>query len=104
VQPIAAGAPDAAKGIYDALVQPFVVHAAEGPRLVEAADLSRRLDFGAACRAPIAQLEPYVPWTEFFLRLRHDCYAVSHDARLPIAQRELSEFYSHEPAPIIVPR
>jgi hypothetical protein len=102
VAPIATAAPQSAGRIYDALLEPFAVHAAEGPRLVEAADLSRRLDFASTCGNPIRQLEPYVPWTEFFLRLRHDCYAATHDARLATAQRELADFYAHEPSPLTI--
>jgi spermidine synthase len=103
VQPVAAAAPASAKALYEALAKPFVVHAADGPRLVEAADLSRRLDFAATCRTPIAQLEPFVPWTEFFLRLRRDCYLATGDLRLTTAERELAEFYANEPAPLLVP-
>ncbi len=102
VQPVAAAAPAAARGLFDAITEPFVVHAAEAQRLVEAADLSRRLDFAATCRRPVGALEPWVPWTEFFLTLRRDCYAASHDARLPIAERELADFYAHEPAPLLI--
>ncbi len=104
VQPVAAAAPGSALALYEALLEPFVVRAAEGPRLVEAAELSQRLDFAATCRAPVANLEPFVPWTEFFLTLRRDCYAAARDARFATAQSELVEYYAHEPAPLLVPK
>lgn len=69
-------------------------------RATTAAELSRRGDFGKTCREPVGQLEPFVPWSEYFLRLRRDCYRAAGDARLALAERELADFYAHEPAPL----
>ena len=38
------------------------------------------------------------------LRLRADCYAVNDDARLRNAVRDLGDFLSAEPQPIVVPQ
>ena len=97
---IARAAPATAPALFDGLRQPFVVRALESPRLTTAADLSRRIDFAASCREPVSQLEPHVPWDDFFLPLRRDCYRAAGDPRLAIAERELADFYAHEPAPL----
>jgi spermidine synthase len=100
VLPVATAAPDAAPALLDALRQPFVVRAADVPRATTAAELSRRVDFGKTCREPVGQLEPFVPWSEYFLTLRRDCYRAAGDTRLALAERELAEFYAREPAPL----
>src|SRR5262249_16324459 len=93
-------APATAPVLFEGVRQPFVVRALESPRLTAAADLSRRMNFAASCRESVSQLEPHVPWDDFFLPLRRDCYRAAGDPRLPIAERDLADFYAHEPAPL----
>ena len=38
------------------------------------AEMSRQVDFPGLCGPAVGALEPHVPWTESFLRLRRDCY------------------------------
>lgn len=98
VEPIAAREPSAARALFDALGEPFVVGALNNPRLIAASELSRRLDFGALCAASTTALEPYPPWNEYYLTLRRDCYEAARHPRLDTARRELAEFLRHEPA------
>ena len=90
--------------MYDALARPFAVRSLDDVRLFTAARLSTIADFRGLCRGPVGALEPYVPWREDLLRLRADCYAVNDDARLRNAVRDLGDFLSAEPQPIVVPQ
>jgi hypothetical protein len=72
-------------------------------RLLTATELSSEFDFRDACRAPIAAMEPHVPWGARFLTLRRDCYAARADPRLAVATRELAEFLQHEQQPLAPP-
>ena len=94
--------PTMAKRLYDALSEPFSIRAADNDRLLMAAELSTRFDFHGACRAPVAALEPHVPWTKSFLTLRRDCYRETGDPRLARASRELREFLDGEPPRLVV--
>jgi len=93
--------PTMAKRLYGALSEPFSIRAADSDRLLMAADLSRRFDFHGACRAPVAALEPHVPWTQSFLTLRRDCYRETNDPRLARASRDLREFLDNEPSRLV---
>jgi spermidine synthase len=92
--------PATARGLYEALRHPFSVRALDDMRLMTSADLSARFDFAGACREPIGALEPHVPWSAPFLVLRRDCYLASHDPRLAVANRDLDDFFAHEPLPL----
>jgi spermidine synthase len=89
-----------ARGLYNALRSPFSVLALDNMRLLTSAELSTKLDFNRACRAPIGALEPHVPWSASFLTLRRDCYAASGDPRLAVATADLNDFFRHEPLPL----
>jgi hypothetical protein len=92
-----------ARRMYDALDQPFAVLASEEVRLTTRAELTRRVDFPGLCRQSVAALEPHVPWTESFLRLRRDCYAATGDPRLPAAERDLNEYLANAAQPLVGP-
>jgi len=93
--------PTLAKRLYDALGEPFSIRAVDTDRLLMAAHLSTRFDFRGACRAPVAALEPHVPWTKAFLTLRRDCYRETSDPRLVHATRDLQEFLDAEPPRLV---
>ncbi len=101
---IAAGQPTLARQLYDALARPFAVRSLDDVRLFTAARLATMTDFRGLCRGPVGALEPYVPWREDLLRLRADCYGVNDDARLRNAVRDLRDFLSAEPQPILIPK
>jgi spermidine synthase len=93
-------APAAAPAVLASLHEPFVVRALDTKRLVEAADLARKINAAAACAESAGALEPHPPWTEYFLTLRRDCYRLAGDARLAKANDELAEFLRAEPVPL----
>jgi hypothetical protein len=86
--------------MYDALREPFAVRSVDEARLQTAAELATRLDFAALCQQPVGALEPFAPWTESFLRMRHQCYSATKDPRLAHATLDLEEFLSREPLPL----
>jgi len=93
--------PTLARRLYDALGEPFSIRAVDTDRRLMAAHLSARFDFRGACRAPVAALEPHVPWTKAFLALRRDCYRETSDPRLVHATRDLQEFLDAEPPRLV---
>jgi spermidine synthase len=97
---LAARNPATAPPLFDALREPFAVRAADQDRLTTSAALTQRMDFKARCAAAVGALEPHVPWTGPFLKLRHDCYQAAGDPRLDIARRDLSDFFAREPLPL----
>jgi hypothetical protein len=84
-----------ARRIYTALGVPFSVLATEETRLVTRAEVTRLVDFPGLCGEAVGALEPYVPWSESFLRLRRDCYQATNSPLLPIAAEELDEFLAN---------
>ena len=97
---VAGADPATARGLFDALRQPFSVIAVDDMRNLTSAELSTKFDFRGACRAPIGALEPHVPWAALFLTMRRDCYAASADPRLAVATGDLTDFLAHEPLPL----
>jgi spermidine synthase len=98
VAQIAARHLSAAGPLLDALAEPFAVNALNVPRLTQAAELTRSVNFGVRCVAPIGQFEPNPLWNYGFLTLRRDCYRAANDPRLELAQNDLEEFLRREPA------
>jgi len=92
-----------ARRMYTALSVPFAVLAAEETRLVTRAEVTRLVDFPGLCADAVGALEPHVPWSESFLRLRRDCYQATNNPRLPVASEELDEFLRNAAQPLIVP-
>jgi len=84
-----------ARRMFEALRQPFSVRAVDDRRLITVAELTRQLDFGGLCGQALDALEPHVPWTESFLRLRRDCYQATSSPRLGAAARDLNEFLTN---------
>ena len=93
--------PATARGLFDALQQPFSVRSVDDMRVLTSAELSTKFDFRGECRGPIGALEPHAPWASAFLTMRRDCYAASLDPRLAAATRDLADFFSHEPLPLV---
>ena len=81
-----------ARRLMDALRPPFAVRAVDSERLIAQAELAARVDFRGLCREPVGALEPYAPWAEPFLRLRHACYQQTGDPRIAGATRDLEDF------------
>jgi hypothetical protein len=97
---IAAADRSTAPQLFEAIRQRFAIGVADRSRLVAAVGLTRRMDFARTCRAPLDDLEPFVPWNREILTLRRECYQTTGDSRLGIAARELDDYYAHEPAPL----
>jgi spermidine synthase len=89
--------------MFQALEQPFAVLASQEARLIARAELTRRLEFPAMCVDAVGTLEPHVPWTEAFLRLRRDCYQAAGHDRLSAAERDLNAFLANAVQPLITP-
>ena len=92
-----------ARRMFDALEQPFAVLASEETRLVARAEMTRQIDFPGLCGPAVGALEPHVPWTESFLRLRRDCYQATSHPLLAAAERDLNEFLGNAAQPLVAP-
>ncbi len=101
VAQIAARQLTAAGPLLDALAEPFAVKALNVPRLTQAAELTRSVNFSARCVGPIGQFEPNPLWSYGFLTLRRDCYRAANDPRLELAQNDLEEFLRREPVSLM---
>ena len=84
-----------------AIEKPFAIYAMEDTRLKVAASLALRADDPLACRAPVAALDPYTPWSAGYLSLRRDCYRRAGDVRVIEAERDLAQFLAAEPQPLV---
>ena len=92
--------PATAPRLYDALREPFSVHAVDNARRIAQLEVAAKFDFKGRCIEPIAGLEPHVPWTARFLAMRRDCYQLNNDPRVVVANRDLNDFMAGEPLPI----
>jgi spermidine synthase len=79
------------------LSRPFAVRMLDEDRKRARLRLAARGDFKAVCRDALAELEPWPPWDEEMLALRHQCYAETGDARAAAAARDLETFRRREP-------
>ncbi len=100
---LAAASPALGRKLFDAMAEPLAVDAIDDIRTATRAAMTRRIDFPGLCNGAVSALEPHVPWTEPFLRLRRDCYNVTRDARLARATDDLAE-YLRNAGPTIIPR
>ena len=92
----------AALPLYEALSEPFAVHAANQLRL----DAMRRIlallgpdDFLPRCQALVQSLEPHVPWQREWLELRTHCYKLTNSPDAVRAAADLEQFLRRAPAP-----
>jgi predicted membrane-bound spermidine synthase len=92
--------PQLAGRMAAALQKPFSIGAMNEQRLLTLASLSQAGDFKGTCRAAVAPLEAHLPWTEPFLVLRRNCYAVTSDLQFERATRDLLDYLSGQPAPL----
>jgi hypothetical protein len=92
--------PATAPSLYDALREPFSVHAVDNARRIARLEVAAKFDFKGRCREPLQGLEPHVPWEARFLAMRRDCYQLNNDPRLAVANRDLLDFMAREPVPI----
>jgi hypothetical protein len=90
-----------ARRMFDALGQPFAVHAIEDARLAARAQLARQVDFRGLCGTVIGELEPNAPWSESFLRFRLDCYQATGSPLAALAARDVNEFLGNQPQALI---
>jgi hypothetical protein len=88
---IATAQPALAPSLFDALARPFVAGTAEEQRLFTRVLLTAVPGMEGRCAEAFAALEPFVPWSEEFLRRRVACYGTQgpHAAR---ARAELAEY------------
>ncbi len=100
---LAARDPSLARRMFAALEQPLAVLAGEDERLIARAEITRQIDFAGLCGPAVGALEPHVPWTESFLRLRRDCYQAAGHPLLPAAERDLNEFLGNSSQPLVGP-
>jgi spermidine synthase len=79
------------EALFDALAEPFVMHAVEQERLITRVQVSRRL--APAVRVAVADAwGPWPPWSRPYLEFRRDAYAEAGDPRLASAQADLDLF------------
>ena len=91
--------PGFAQRMIDALKTSFAAGWVPERNRITSLVLSPQAGFAEYCGGPATALEPYPPWEATALTLRRDCYAATHDPRLRIAERDLSEFIAAEPPP-----
>ena len=65
------------------------------------AEVSKLVDFPGLCGEAVGALEPHVPWSESFLRLRRDCYQAINSPLLATANRDLDEFLANAAEPLL---
>jgi spermidine synthase len=91
--------PKLAPRLYEAVKQPFALHALEFDRREATLSLALRLpDKKSACVDALAAFEPYTPWTAGFLEHRYLCYEAAQHPRRALALEELSAFVDNAPA------
>jgi spermidine synthase len=95
--------PSLARRMFAALEQPFAVLAGEESRLIARAEITRHIDFPGLCGPAVGALEPHVPWTDSFLRLRRDCYQAAGHPLLPVAERDWNDFLGNSSQPLVDP-
>jgi len=91
-------APAYAPRLIEALQAPFAVYAMEETRLDAMARLLNDSNLARSCRRVLEQVEPNVPWTATWLKLRRDCYAATADPRAADAARDLDRFNAGRPS------
>jgi spermidine synthase len=92
-----------ARRMFAALEQPLAVLTDEENRLITRAEITRTIDFPGLCGPAVGALEPHVPWTESFLRLRRDCYQAASHPLLSVAERDLDQFLGNSSQPLVGP-
>jgi hypothetical protein len=92
-----------ARRMFDALAQPLAVHAVEDRRRVALAEMTRQMDFRGLCGVAVGVMEPNVPWTESFLRLRSDCYQATNGPLAARAASDLNEFLGNQSQSLVKP-
>jgi spermidine synthase len=94
VRQVARQDPEYGIRLWQVLEEPFAVKLLNETRNLLRGDLARLLDFPQMCGPSFAVLEPWVPWTETFLRLRRDCYRTTSHLLEARAQSDLERFYA----------
>ena len=85
--------PERASQLVEALEAPFAMWIQDEVRLRVRAAVARHAG-PLACATAIEAFEPFVPWTEPFLRLRRDCYQKASHPLSGRAERELGDYRS----------
>jgi hypothetical protein len=93
---IAEARPDLRARLCELLEAPFSVRILNAARLDALLQIAKEL--GPRRAAPVVrQFEPNVPWRAAFLAYRADCYRQVNDPLAEQAERQLVEFFEHEP-------
>lgn len=78
--------------LLEALSQPFAVYVMDGYRQLARVQIASNVPPGPACVDAHRALEPHVPWSADFLRMRHACYSGAGAPEADQAQRDLERF------------
>lgn len=82
------------------LQEPFAVYNGDHTRMLAVLRASTALDRGKPGRnvlRTVEALEPNIPWTLSFLRMRSRCYATFDSARAAVAESDLVDYLMAEP-------
>ncbi len=94
---VAGTSPQAAARVYEAIKQPFALHALEERRGEVVVAVASRLP-PETCAEAVASFEPHVPWTRDYLALRASCYAATGHPGAGDAQDDFDEYMEHAAA------
>ena len=83
--------------LQEALAEPFAVRLAEYGRLRARLELAHATGRADVCVAAFASWEPHVPWQEYLLVRRAQCYERTGHPLLGRARRDLQEFLEDAP-------
>ncbi len=90
--------PKLARRLYDALAQPFAVHAQDEYRHLARVNLAAEADFAKLCAEALAPFEPHSPWTPEMLEYRVRCYSRMRGGALyRAATADLARYEAREP-------
>lgn len=82
--------------IFDLLQTPFAVYAADYARAMLSIELLDAVGFEGRCQQAFAVLEPHVPFEEYLLKKRAQCYQKTGDPKLGLAIKEWERYMSRE--------
>lgn len=97
---IASGARATEDKILAALAEPFAVRMHDQLRAAIRANVAMQSSKRAHCADALGEFEPYIPWSESFLRARRDCYLETNHTLAGQAQKDLESFYTASTVPL----
>ena len=91
---IGRASPELGRRLFEELAEPFAAEQQSEARLFARLTLAHEVDRDALCVEAHEAYEPWIPWTEPFLRRRRDCYEATNHPLAVTAQRQLEDFYA----------